>query len=470
MANELVKLKRGPKASMPSALEAGSILIATDTGEAYVDDSSTVRVQLKDSTKLPLTGGTVTGPINMGSNKVTSSAAPTANTDLTNKHYVDTQIVNVGTSTFKNVNVSTDTDDILLTQSNPTSTDVTLKVNHITALSSGTAGDTYGPTSDSSLNYGSSFNVPSVISDEYGHLTSIKNNVITLPAAPTSVAKLTTPRSIDGVNFDGSAAITHYGVCNVTNTNAEKPVSLPGFTLVQGARVAVKFVTGNIAAYPTLNINNTGAKDIYYKGSPIGAFEGDRVYEFIYNGTQYELVGVKNSEYLAGPGLVLFGNKFYHREVGTEGNYGQLTDDTLEFGGTFTVPQIVTNEFGHVSLAVNHTITLPQAPTFTISAGNAGVTASGTTVYHATHQARTLGPSAGDSPTFGQPFTVPNLKVDLFGHVTAGENVYIDMPEAYAQNEIADDYQGFRNIVIVPKGTDPNTVECLPGTIICVKE
>lgn len=84
MANEVIKLKRGPKGSMPTVKEAGAILIATDTGEAYVDDSSTSRVQLKDSTKLPLSGGNLSGPLNLGANKATSSAVPTADNDLVN--------------------------------------------------------------------------------------------------------------------------------------------------------------------------------------------------------------------------------------------------------------------------------------------------------------------------------------------------------------------------------------------------
>jgi hypothetical protein len=44
------------------------------------------------ATKLPLAGGTMSGNIVMGSNKVTSTATPTVNDDLTRKGYVDGQI------------------------------------------------------------------------------------------------------------------------------------------------------------------------------------------------------------------------------------------------------------------------------------------------------------------------------------------------------------------------------------------
>lgn len=86
---------------------------------------------------------------------------------------------------------------------------------------------------------------------------------------------------------------SYYGTCSTVAATAAKVVSLAGFTLVTGAKVAVKFTITNSAANPTLNINNTGAKPIYYRGSAITAsyLAANRTYEFVYNGTQYELIG-----------------------------------------------------------------------------------------------------------------------------------------------------------------------------------
>lgn len=108
-----------------------------------------------------------------------------------------------------------------------------------------------------------------------------------------TVAKLTTPRSIDGINFDGSAAITHYGTCSTAAATAAKVVACAGFTLVTGAVIRVKFTVTNTAANPTLNVNSKGAKAIYYRGAAISAgyLAANRTYEFVYNGTQFELVG-----------------------------------------------------------------------------------------------------------------------------------------------------------------------------------
>ena len=56
MANEKVVLRRGPSSSKPSAKVPGTILIETDTGNAFVDDTESSRIQIKDGTKLPIDG------------------------------------------------------------------------------------------------------------------------------------------------------------------------------------------------------------------------------------------------------------------------------------------------------------------------------------------------------------------------------------------------------------------------------
>ena len=53
------------------------------------------RLQAQITARLPLAGGTMTGAIDMGSNKVTSSATPSADNDYTNKKYVDVSVENL---------------------------------------------------------------------------------------------------------------------------------------------------------------------------------------------------------------------------------------------------------------------------------------------------------------------------------------------------------------------------------------
>ena len=108
-----------------------------------------------------------------------------------------------------------------------------------------------------------------------------------------SAAKWTTARNINGMTVDGSANRTNYGTCSTAAATAAKTVACTGFALVTGAEITVKFTVTNSASSPTLNVNGTGAKAIYYRGSAItaGYLAANRTYTFRYNGTQYDLVG-----------------------------------------------------------------------------------------------------------------------------------------------------------------------------------
>lgn len=104
---------------------------------------------------------------------------------------------------------------------------------------------------------------------------------------------LVTKRTIDGVSFDGTADITHFGSCSTEAATAAKVVSVPNFVLATGAEVTVRFTVTNTAASPTLNVNSTGAKAIVYRNAAISAgyLAANRVYKFVYDGTNYELIG-----------------------------------------------------------------------------------------------------------------------------------------------------------------------------------
>lgn len=117
-------------------------------------------------------------------------------------------------------------------------------------------------------------------------------------ATATSASKLATARTIDGMSFNGSANITHYAECSTDAATVEKAVTLAGFTLATGARITVRFTVTNTASSPTLNVNSTGAKAIQYRNSAItaGYLAANRVYEFVYDGSAWELVGDINTD------------------------------------------------------------------------------------------------------------------------------------------------------------------------------
>lgn len=80
------------------------------------------------------------------------------------------------------------------------------------------------------------------------------------------------------------------GTCSTSASAAAKTVICPGFVLYTGATAEVKFSNDSSAATPTLNINSTGAKNIYWAKSTTGhqyKFRGDYVYKFVYDGTYY---------------------------------------------------------------------------------------------------------------------------------------------------------------------------------------
>ena len=151
----------------------------------------------------------------------------------------------------------------------------------------------------------------------YGGITPFTNNVFDLGSSSNKWAnvyatkftgaltgnagtatKWATARNINGMTVDGTADRTNYGTCSTAADTAAKTVDCAGFELVTGAEITVKFTVDNAAASPTLNVNGTRARPIYYRGSPIatGYLAAGRVYTFRYDGARYELVGDVNTD------------------------------------------------------------------------------------------------------------------------------------------------------------------------------
>lgn len=103
--------------------------------------------------------------------------------------------------------------------------------------------------------------------------------------------------TIDGVYFfdalSSDYSLTHYGVCDTSDSTAAKTVDIEGFTAEVGARAIVRFTGGNTVEDPTLNVSGSGAYPIYHNGAAIPrdyiAIRG--TYEFVFNGSQYDLIG-----------------------------------------------------------------------------------------------------------------------------------------------------------------------------------
>ena len=108
-----------------------------------------------------------------------------------------------------------------------------------------------------------------------------------------TASKWQTARKLNGLSIQGDADRTNYAVCSTAAGIQAKTCACTGFALVTGAEITVKFSATNTQNAPTLNVNDTGAKAIYYRGAAIPAayLATNRTYTFRYNGSQYELVG-----------------------------------------------------------------------------------------------------------------------------------------------------------------------------------
>ena len=92
-----------------------------------------------------------------------------------------------------------------------------------------------------------------------------------------------------------------YGICETASTTAAKTATISGYSLIKNGIVSVKF-TNSVPANSTLNINNQGAKPIFYRGAKIvaGVINAGDVVTFIYDGANYIYLGTDNALSKAG--------------------------------------------------------------------------------------------------------------------------------------------------------------------------
>ena len=93
-----------------------------------------------------------------------------------------------------------------------------------------------------------------------------------------------------------------YVECTTAKSTAAKTATLSGFTLYNGATILVKFTNGNSASNPTLNVNSTGAKNIYFNSGKLSStlyysWNAGIVIEFVYDSTsdRWEMLTTTNT-------------------------------------------------------------------------------------------------------------------------------------------------------------------------------
>lgn len=155
-------------------------------------------------------------------------------------------------------------------------------------------------TSTVSPSHGGTFTaVKSVTSDLKGHVTNVDTETVTLPAysvATQSASGLESSADKTKLDFTNIA----YCTCSTAAATAAKAATIienTNWELKAGSIVVVKFTYTNTAANPTLDVNGTGAKSIWYNtalittGSLSYAGYANRYIKYMYDGTQYVFIG-----------------------------------------------------------------------------------------------------------------------------------------------------------------------------------
>lgn len=106
--------------------------------------------------------------------------------------------------------------------------------------------------------------------------------------------------TLDTINTRLDYANMAYGTCSTAAATAAKVITVSGNTqwqLAAGSIIVIKFSATNTASNPTFNVNDTGAKPVWYGTSVITtgslSYAGykNRPMEFMYDGTQYVFIG-----------------------------------------------------------------------------------------------------------------------------------------------------------------------------------
>lgn len=168
-------------------------------------------------------------------------------------------------------------------------------------------------------------------------------------------------------SYDANSTYTNaalgqgYCTCSTAAATTAKTASLSSYKLGTGGIVSVKFTNGNTASSPTLNINSTGAKSIYYRGAALTdttmIAAGDTV-TFIYS-SQYHIISIDKAG-VGGTGISIDKFTIKHTNSVNPDSVGEDGDTrTLAAGGSFKVPNVTYDAQGHITGTSNITLTLP---------------------------------------------------------------------------------------------------------------
>ena len=269
-------------ASAPGALDTLNELATALGNDAAF--STTVTTAL--AARLPLAGGTMSGAIAMGTNKVTGLGTPTTSTDAATKGYVDTvtvapsnltgPITSVGSAT--SVAAQTGTGSTFVMNTSPTLVTPVLGVATATSINGTTIPSSKTLVATDSTDYV----VPSQTGNSGKYLTTngTVSSWATVPAPEVTLAgvetltnkTLTDPKINQAIGTNTSTTYTFVLTDNnkfiTSNNGSAQTLSIPTNASVAfpvGARIDVAWITG--AGQPTITAVTPGTTTILSTGA-----------------------------------------------------------------------------------------------------------------------------------------------------------------------------------------------------------
>ena len=136
----------------------------------------------------------------------------------------------------------------------------------------------------------------------------------------TYADNLTEVRYIDGLGFDGSSNVSHFGTCSTVGSTSIKSVTITGLTSITGAIARVKFsnahtLTSSTTSYRArLKLNGQTLSTSTQKGvirafstgyyiTTLNSWKANQIVEMIYDGTYWNII----SPYIMASGGLLYG-------------------------------------------------------------------------------------------------------------------------------------------------------------------
>lgn len=172
-----------------------------------------------------------------------------------------------------------------------------------------------------------------------------------------------------------------------TGTNIAVTAFLEDFALISGAYVFLR-VQQDLESGATLNVSSTGAKAIYYDGSPLigGTIKTNHIYTLLYDGTYWQLIGdntdftwdnIEDKPESFAPATHTHGNITNDGELGNNTGLVATLDGTIVVGPRFgnNQNQYLNNLGEWATLTIDYPVTSVNGMTgdVTINASNLGI-------------------------------------------------------------------------------------------------